>query len=908
VSRPLQRSLVRELARIVGESALLTSPDRLLAYESDGLTAYRAQPSAVVLPRDTEEARKVVTLLHGAGVAVVPRGSGTGLSGGALAGEGSVVVAMSRMNRILELDEANRSARVEPGLVNARLSIAARPLGLYYAPDPSSQSACSIGGNVAENSGGPHCLKYGVTSRYVTGLTMILPNGEVLQPSAPIAGGLEVLGVIVGSEGCFGLVTEVEVRLLPLPESSRTMLAVFDELEQAGMAVTDIISRGLLPAAVEIIDEATIEAVEASVYAAGYPVGAGAALVVEFDGIEAGLDEDLAAAEECCRTAGAVEVRKARDEDERMALWKGRKKAFGAMGRIAPDLMVQDATVPRTRLPEVLRRIGEIGRTYELSLANVFHAGDGNLHPNLLFDRRNPDEVERVERASKEIMEVCVEAGGTITGEHGVGSDKRKYMPLVCGPAELKAMADVKAIFDPDGRFNPGKVLPDGVDAPYAARRRVPSLSTRRAHPEPEEVRNRLDQLLGGDGTAGQDGHDRPMVSPRTSDEVAAVLAVATEEGWNVLPVGHASHPAVKRARSRADLLVSTRALRRVTEYSPADLTLTAEAGLDLETIGETTAAEGQWLPLDPPGPSSATFGAVLATGLGGALAGSYGRPRDMVLGLTCVTGDGRVLRLGGRVVKNVAGFDLVKLMVGSGGRLGIITEATVRLFPLPASERLLVARADRMEDLVETVRRVARAPLVPATLEVGEPRGRSNEAVVAVLIHGAEVAVDEQERIIRAIAPELMPVDPDEGRAILDGLRNLDGEVEVALRIAFRPADVARVIDGVHSVFGGAENVPGLRIGILADQGVLRWGLEGPVVDAERCVRELAALRDRLRTFGAEMIMACPPVGWRRDESSPAGEPLARIERELGEAFDPGRVFMDAHEAAAMAVAGRVA
>ncbi|MDX1567857.1 MAG: FAD-linked oxidase C-terminal domain-containing protein [Longimicrobiales bacterium] len=461
----LSEALRVQIEDVVGGDGLITDPERLIVYESDGLTAYRFLPRAAVFPRSTEEVSRVVRILSEEGVPFVPRGAGTGLSGGALAVDGAVLVCTSRMNRILEIDPANRRARVQPGVINARLTRETRPHGLYYAPDPSSQSACTIGGNVAENSGGPHCLKYGVTSRYVVGLEVVLPDGRVVTLGG--AGrddfGYDLVGLFVGSEGCFGIATEIEVELLPLPQGVRTILGIFESLEDSGRAVNRIMARGLLPAALEIIDGETIRAVEASVFAAGYPTDAGAALVVEFDGIEAALDADVEAAVECCREAGAREVRRASSEEDRLALWRGRKKAFGAMGRIAPDLMVQDATVPRSRLPEVLGTISEIGRRYGLNVANVFHAGDGNLHPNLLFDREDEEEVRKVEAASKEIMRACVEAGGTITGEHGVGVDKRDYMPLIYGPETLEAMRGVRRVFDPRGLCNPGKVLPDEV-------------------------------------------------------------------------------------------------------------------------------------------------------------------------------------------------------------------------------------------------------------------------------------------------------------------------------------------------------------------------------------------------------------------------------------------------------------
>lgn len=460
----LEPLVVQRLRSVVGEDGVIVDPDRLLVYESDGLTQYRYAPAGVVLPRSTKEVSETLRILHEEEKNFVARGAGTGLSGGALPVGGAVVVGTARMNEILELDPPNRRARVQPGVINAHLTRATLPHGLIYAPDPSSQSACTLGGNVAENSGGPHCLKYGVTTRYVTGLTVVLPNGEVV-----VMGGMEydddapdLVGLFVGSEGCFGIATEIEVALIPRSEGVRTLLGIFRSIEDAGRAVSDIMARGMLPAALEIVDAETIRAVEASIFAAGYPVDAGAALVVEFDGVDAGLDEEVREAVACCEAAGAREVRTATDEEERSALWSGRKKAFGAMGRLAPDLLVQDATVPRTRLPEVLGKVGEIGERYGLLVANVFHAGDGNLHPNLLFDRRDSEVVARVEAASKEIMAVCIEAGGTITGEHGVGLDKRHFMPLVCSPDVLDAMGRVKAAFDPWGRCNPGKVLPDG--------------------------------------------------------------------------------------------------------------------------------------------------------------------------------------------------------------------------------------------------------------------------------------------------------------------------------------------------------------------------------------------------------------------------------------------------------------
>ncbi|MEJ7813296.1 MAG: FAD-linked oxidase C-terminal domain-containing protein [Gemmatimonadaceae bacterium] len=455
-------ALVARLRAIVGEGAVLTRAGELLAYTSDGLPTYRKRPALAVFPTTREQLIAVVRALHAAGRPFVPRGAGTGLSGGALAEGDAVLLGLNRLDRILSVDAVDRFAIVEPGVVNTHLTRAASALGLHYAPDPSSQTACTIGGNVAENAGGPHCLKYGVTLNHVVALTVILPDGEVVT-MGDVDGeseGYDLLGAFVGSEGCFGVAADITVRLTRDPEAIRTLLADFTSVEAAARAVSAIIATGIVPAALEMMDGATIRAVEASIYAAGYPVDAAAVLLVEVDGLAAGLDADVRTIEGLCTAAGARSVRIASTEAERTRLWQGRKKAFGAMGRIAPDLIVQDAVVPRTKLPEVLERIHEIAERWRIQVCNVFHAGDGNLHPNIAYDSRDPAVVERAHHAMTEIMRACVDAGGTITGEHGIGLDKLPYMPLIFTPDSLDAMCKLRGVFDPDRRANPQKVVP----------------------------------------------------------------------------------------------------------------------------------------------------------------------------------------------------------------------------------------------------------------------------------------------------------------------------------------------------------------------------------------------------------------------------------------------------------------
>lgn len=456
----LERSLLADLRRVLGADGVVDEPGSLIVYESDGLTAYRARPSAVLLPRTTADVATSLKLLSDAGIPFVARGAGTGLSGGALALDGAVVVSVARMDRILSLDAPNRVARVQPGVVNVELTAAAAPHGLYYAPDPSSQTVCTIGGNVAENAGGPHCLKYGTTTNHIVGLTVVLSDGTVATLDRGASGGLDLVGVFIGSEGTFGIATEIDVALLPVPEGVETMLALFDDIDDASRAVSAVIAAGLLPAALEMVDREAIRAVEASAYAAGLPTDVAAALVIEFDGPYAAVRHDVEAAIRVCLDGGARDVLRAADEAERQRLWHARKKAFGAMGRIAPDVLVQDAVVPRSKLPATLRTVYEIANRHGLVMCNMFHAGDGNLHPTLVFDRRDADQLRRVEQASKEMMAVCVAAGGTITGEHGVGVDKRDYMDMIFTESEMSAMCDIRRAFDPLGLANPAKVLP----------------------------------------------------------------------------------------------------------------------------------------------------------------------------------------------------------------------------------------------------------------------------------------------------------------------------------------------------------------------------------------------------------------------------------------------------------------
>ncbi|MDP9240446.1 MAG: FAD-binding protein [Actinomycetota bacterium] len=461
MSAPAALALAERLRPLLGPKAVLTDRAQLRTYECDGLAQFRVTPALVVFPRTAEQCQAVVRACIDAGVPYVARGSGTGLSGGALPRSDGVLIVTAQMRTIHEIDVANQRAVVDPGVINLQVTRDATPHGYYYAPDPSSQQICSIGGNVAENSGGAHCLKYGFTVNHVTGCEVVTPDGEIVQMGgkAVDSPGYDLLGAFVGSEGTLGITTRVTVRLLRAPEAVQTLLAAFQSTDDAGAAVSAIIGAGVVPAAVEMMDALAIEAAEAAV-ACGYPEGAGAVLIVELDGPAAEVEHTFEAVQEHCRDHGAFEIRVAADPAQRALFWKGRKSAFAAVGRISPDYIVQDGVIPRTALPEVLRRIADLSGESGVRVANVFHAGDGNLHPLVLFDDAVEGQGEQAEEVSGAILDLCIEYGGSITGEHGVGSDKAKYMPRMFTEVDLDTMQMLRCAFDPAGLCNPGKIFP----------------------------------------------------------------------------------------------------------------------------------------------------------------------------------------------------------------------------------------------------------------------------------------------------------------------------------------------------------------------------------------------------------------------------------------------------------------
>ncbi|WP_059105718.1 FAD-binding oxidoreductase [Shouchella shacheensis] len=455
---------IQSLAKLVeGPNPILYQKEDLLAYDCDGFTIHKHLPKAVVFPKNSEEVAKVVQYCSEHDLPFLARGAGTGLSGGAIPVNGEVIISLVRMKRLLRVDLENRQAVVEPGYVNLKLTHSISDKGYYYAPDPSSQYCCTIGGNVAENAGGAHCLKYGVTTNHILGMEVVLPNGEIVdigQEGVPDAPGYDLLGLLTGSEGTLGIVTKITVRILKNPQEKQTVLAYFDRVVDGSQAVSDIISAGIVPAALEMMDKIAIEGVEAAAFPVGHPKDIEAVLLIEVDGIAAGIDEQIEQILDVCRTRHVREVKVAQSEEERQKWWANRKTGFGAMGAISPDYLVQDGVIPRSKLPTVLEQIGQISETYQLRIANIFHAGDGNLHPLVLFDSRVPGETERALEAGSECLKVCADVGGSITGEHGVGIEKREEMRFVFTEEEIEAQTEIREVFNPSNLLNAGKLFP----------------------------------------------------------------------------------------------------------------------------------------------------------------------------------------------------------------------------------------------------------------------------------------------------------------------------------------------------------------------------------------------------------------------------------------------------------------
>ena len=726
------------LNSIYPRERILSGPAQVAPYESDALTAFRERPLAVVLAESQEEVIETVRLCHRENLPFVARGSGTSLSGGSLPIREGIIIGLNRLNRVLELDPAERCAVVEPGVINLDLSALGAPHGLYYAPDPSSQSICTIGGNVAFNSGGAHCLRHGMTSNHVLGLKAVLPDGAVVELGSKSLEGVgpDLTGFFVGSEGLFGIALEITVRLIPKPESYKTILAAYDSLEAAGDAVARVVATGLLPGAMEIMDHLAIEAAEAAVHA-GYPQSATALLIVELEGEAAEVEAEFQLLEPVIRASGAFEIRVARDEGERLRIWKGRKSAFSAVGRLSPDYIVQDGVVPRKQLGSALAEIEMLGRKHGIRVANVFHAGDGNLHPLILFDGTEAGALEKAEELAGDILQMCIRRGGSITGEHGVGMEKREYLAHMFAPTDMEVMKRMRRSIDPLEIANRRKMFPD------------------------ENGQGRVS----GPGITRSGNGAGTTLRPGSFREVQQAVA----DHARIRPCGGGTKPALSRP-SEGIAALDLSGLSGIVEYEPEEYTFTALAGTPVAQVRERLAREGQYLPFDPVlVRAGATLGGTVAAGTGGSGRYRYGGIRDFLLGIRFVSGRAELVRGGSRVVKNAAGFDLPKLMVGSLGRLGVLVEMTFKVFPLARRWLTLEASLPSLPEALEAIRRLRSAPLDLAAVDL-EPPGR-----LLVRVGGRRESVGARLERVRELVGQGVQLQGQEERVHWDGVREFD-------------------------------------------------------------------------------------------------------------------------------------
>ncbi len=704
-----KQTVISSLTQVLPAGQVVTNPIQLLTYEADG-GFDRHLPDGVAIPTTTADVEKLVRWAAANHVPLIARGAGTGLSGGAIAEQGGVIVELSRMKRVVELDEAGRSALVEPGVINLLFDQLCKSKGLYFPPDPASGRVATLGGNIAENAGGPHCFKYGVTSNYVTGLEVVLADGGVVRLGGRALDYPEYdfVSVLTGSEGTLGIITQASLRLIRNVPAVQTLMVSFDSMRQAGKAVSAIIAQGLVPATLEMMDQQIMRIVEDYTHA-GLPVVSSAALIIETDGYPASVSPQMEEISDILRQHGGGNLRLARATEERDKIWYARKSVGGSLSRIAPAYLPVDGTVPRSRIAETLEAITAMCEGFNIPVAYLLHAGDGNFHPHLfIMDPGDKGNVDRAFQAARETMAICVKQGGSITGEHGVGTEKRNGMALMYNADELAAMQDIKHVFDPAGLLNPGKIFPE-------------QLST--------------DQVVEEDQPSSQDPFG--VLAPASVEQAAAVIRSAS-----------AAHPpkririsgngAQSIAEVPSDICLSTRSMSGIIEYAPEDLFVRVGAGTPLAHLQELLRKDAMWVPLVSPW-SAATVGGIVASNMNAPLRMRYGSLRDQVLAVTAVLGNGRIIRAGRPVVKNVAGYDIAKLFVGSYGTLGLIAEVTFKISALPRTVRTAVVPVDELGQGLRCVSRLARLSLMGAAVLLCHGCEIPGAAGSDVLIYTAE-------------------------------------------------------------------------------------------------------------------------------------------------------------------------
>ncbi len=870
----LSKDALRSLEKLLHKGQVFTDMASLLAYEVDaGLD--RGLPDGVVLPHSAHDLALVARWAAEYHVPLVGRGAGTGLSGGAVAEQGGLIVEFSRMNRVLELDVDGRSALVEPGLINLRLDEQVREHDLYFPPDPASQRASTIGGNVSENSGGPHCFKYGVTSNYVTGMEVVLADGRIVQVGGRAFDypAYDLCGLLVGSEGMLALMTAISVRLVRNPPAIKTMLAVFDSVEQAGVAVSAVIAAGLVPATMEMMDKQIIRIVEEYVHG-GLPTEAEAMLIIEVDGNAESLDAQSEEMARILQANGGYNLRIANSVEERNQIWFARKSAAGALARLAPAHYTVDITVPRSRLAEALVEVNQICARYNLRVGYVFHAGDGNLHPLILIpDPQDAAFMERVHSAGREIVEVAIRKDGSLSGEHGVGIEKRAFMPLMFNEAELAAMLDVKQVFDPQNLLNPGKIFPSthnetGGGAQFMA-------SSDRGQPVKLGAINR---------------------APTSAEEAAQLLVECAQAGQSVHIAGT---DVGARFIAPSSVTLCTSKLRGIKTYAPDDLYITVGAGTPLAEIQSFLGEYNSQVPLASPWPD-ATIGGLVASNVNAPMRMRYGAIRDLVLCATVVLADGRVLRVGRPVMKNVAGFDLTKLFTGSYGTLGLITDVTLKIVGKPRAQRTLFIPVDDLRYGLLWARQLLPMSLVASAIAVcngemfsqGDREGGEISRSPYMLMYTAEGTVEDVEAElvkVRALLRTVGGAEPIE----VEGVSGTDvwvdalgqGSDKVQMRVGVPIKELPVYVQDASVVLNAGA--------FMADFGSGFVYMVLPSNDEDAVRAAVEQLRAPALRAGGYAIVTHVPEGWQGELDRWGYAPdTLDIMRGLKARWDPGGIL----------------
>lgn len=835
---------------------LITDPVELITYEIDA-GFDRGKPDGVFYPQSAADVSRIMRWASEHKRPLIARGAGTGLSGGAVPEHGGIIVEFARLNRLVALDTVGRSAVVEPGLINLVLDSAVKKEGFYYPPDPSSGRASTLGGNLGENAGGPHCFKYGVTTNYVTGLEVVLADGQILR-----LGGLaldypeyDLAGIMVGSEGTLGIITQASVRLIRNPTGVKTMLVSFTSVEQAGVAVSAVIAAGLFPATLEMMDQKIMRMIE-DFCAPGLPVEAGSGLIVEVDGYPASLDTQIEEIADLLTQNGGYDLRIAGSEEERQQIWYGRKSAAGAVSRLAPAFYLVDVTVPRSRLGDMLAAVNQACDRHDLRTGHVFHAGDGNLHPVILCDPRNPEQMKQVFRACDDIVALCLERDGSITGEHGVGIEKRKYMPVMYSGAELAAMLDLKHLLDPHNLLNPGKIFPTlQTTADYA-------------HPA----------LPVGE-----------TFTPANAAEAAAGLLALTQAG-KAVQIGSAA----TGGGPTGGVWLSTAKLSGIKEFALNDLYVIVGAGTPVAELQAFLAQHGMQAPLAAPWPA-ATVGGVLASNCNAPLRLRYGALRDVLLCATVALADGRVIRAGRNLVKNVAGYDLPKLFVGAYGTLGLLTEITLKVIPRPRARQSLAVPIASVEQGLAWATQLTPRLLVASGLVLQQNNARTGAAIAPYRLLlsaeglaedvGAELA-EVQDLLGELGAPPASPIEHtgavDEWSAFLSSAQT----DQLLVRVGVPPKDLAtfyRQLDStVHAQTHWFWDIPnGLAYGLFTGQ------------EKARAQRWLQALRQPALALSGYAVAVALPAGLRQELDPWGYQPAALgVMRALKARWDPAGIL----------------